>query len=228
MLKSADEFQHEVNFIYTLPALVLIEWGVLFLPILFHAVLGVWFASSGKSNVNRYVYQDNWRYSLQRISGYIGVLFIFMHITSLRFGWSYAGLMPSFDHHAASSSTAAHFQSKGLLIPLFYLVCVLSLVFHFANGLWTAAITWGLTISESAQRRWGVVCAGLGVALMVAAWSALGAAWVADYDDARRVEEKLIVEKHGEDKLRELTEKYPAKTTEPDPSLSALPQTEGN
>jgi hypothetical protein len=54
-----------------------------------------------------------------------------------------------------------------------YLVGVSLLVFHFANGLWTAAITWGITISRNAQRRWGYVCAGLGAALMGAAWAAV-------------------------------------------------------
>ena len=48
-----ETFQHEVEFIHNLPALILIEWGVLFLPIMFHAVLGVWFARSGKVNTNR-------------------------------------------------------------------------------------------------------------------------------------------------------------------------------
>jgi hypothetical protein len=40
-------------------------------------------------------------------------------------------------------------------------------VYHWANGLWTAAITWGLTISVAAQRRWGLVCAAMGVVLAV-------------------------------------------------------------
>ena len=82
-------FQHEVDFIHNLPALIFVEIFVLWLPIAYHAILGVYFARSGKSNTQRYSYQGNWRYSAQRISGYIGVLFIFMHISSLRWGWTY-------------------------------------------------------------------------------------------------------------------------------------------
>jgi succinate dehydrogenase/fumarate reductase cytochrome b subunit len=87
-----EMFQHEVNFIHGLPALVLIEIGLIMVPIAFHALLGIWFALGAGANVQHYGYQGNWRYLLQRISGYIGVAFIFMHITSLRFGWTYGGL----------------------------------------------------------------------------------------------------------------------------------------
>lgn len=188
-----ETFQHEVEFIHNLPALPIIEWTVLFIPILFHAILGVWFASSGKINVDRYGYQNNWRYTLQRLSGYIGVVFIFMHITSLRFKFDYFGLMPVFDPDYASSSTAIHFQegATGLFMAAFYLVCVLALVFHFANGLWTAAITWGLTISAGAQRRWGYVCTGLGIALSGAAVAAIFGFSTLDVERARAIEEAM-------------------------------------
>ncbi len=185
-----ETFQHEVNWIHDLPALILIEWGVLFLPILFHSLVGIWFAISGTPNVQRYAYQDNWRYTLQRLSGYVGIVFIFMHITSLRFGWEYGGLMPAFDFDAASSSTAKHFQDGawGYFVALFYAVGVLLLVFHFANGLWTAAITWGLTVSERAQRRWGWVCAAVGVALGLAAVTAIYGFSTLDIEEAKTIE----------------------------------------
>ncbi len=168
-------FQHEVDFIHDLPALIFIEIFVLWLPIAYHAILGVYFARSGKTNTDRYRYQSNWRYAAQRLTGYVGVLFIFMHVSSLRWGWTYGGLMPSFDASHAASTTALHLQ--GGIVPYFnaafYAICVLALIFHFANGLWTAAITWGLTISKQAQQRWGVVCAGVGVALAGAGMTAV-------------------------------------------------------
>ena len=53
---------------------------------------------------------------------------------------------------------AIHFQQgeTGLLLAAFYLVCVLAIVFHFANGLWSAAITWGLTVSRASQSSVGI------------------------------------------------------------------------
>ena len=38
---------------------------------------------------------------------------------------------------------------------------MLASCYHLANGFWTAAITWGLTVSKAAQRRWGFVCVGI-------------------------------------------------------------------
>jgi len=188
-----EAFQHEVNFIHNLPALIFIEVMVLWLPIAFHALVGIWFGLSGKSNVDRYAYQDNWRYVLQRWTGYVGVLFIFLHISSLRWGWTYGGLMPTFIADAASSSTAEHLQNGavGLLMAAFYLVCVLGLIFHFANGLWTAAITWGLTVSVAAQKRWGYVCAAVGVGLASAAVTAIVGFATLDVDKAKAVEAAL-------------------------------------
>jgi hypothetical protein len=48
-------------------------------------------------------------------------------------------------------------------------------VFHFANGMWTGAIAWGLTGTANAQRRWGHVCVVLGAVMFVVgtlAWAA--------------------------------------------------------
>lgn len=189
-----ETFQHEVNFIHDLPALILIEIFVLWLPIAYHALFGLYIATTGKSNARHYNYQDNIRYSLQRLSGYIGILFIFLHISSLRWGWTYGGLLPTFDPQHAASTTAAHFQGglRGTSITIFYLVCVLSLVFHFANGLWTAAITWGLTITVEAQKRWGYVCAAIGLALSGAAVLAIFGFATLDQDKARSVETMML------------------------------------
>ena len=192
-----EAFQHDVNFIHSLPALILIEW-TLFISIAIHAGLGLWYALSGKMNVGRYGYSNNWRYTLQRLSGYIGIVFIFMHITSLRFGqavpfFTYGGLMPAFSGPEASSSTAFHFQEGlwGLFSVVFYLVCVLMLVFHFANGLWTAALTWGLTVSEAAQKRWGYVCTLIGLGLGIAAILAVIGFATLDVDQAKAIEELM-------------------------------------
>lgn len=194
---AVETFQHEVNFIHSLPGLLLVEILVLWLPIAFHAGVGMWFARTGRGNLRRYTWSDNFRYSLQRWSGYIGVLFIFAHVSSLRWGWTYGGLLPTFDGHHAASSMAAHLQegSLGLALAFIYLVCVLALVFHFANGLWTAAITWGLTVSSTAQRRWGAICVGIGVGLSVASIAAVIGFGRLDVEKARAVEAAM---KHGD------------------------------
>lgn len=185
-----ETFQHEVDFIHSLPALVLLEIGLIFLPLAFHALVGIWFATSAKYNVDRYRYQGNWRYTMQRLSGYLALAFVVMHITSLRFQFTWGGLLPPFDPDAASSTTAIHMQESplGLLVPAFYLVSVLAIVFHFANGLWTAAITWGLTVSRPAQQRWGWVCAAIGILLGGAGVTAIAGFATLDIEQAVAVE----------------------------------------
>ncbi|MDX9912086.1 MAG: hypothetical protein RBS39_09665 [Phycisphaerales bacterium] len=198
-MRGVVTFQEDVHFINGLPALLLIEI-TLWAAIAFHSILGVMYARSGKANVQRYAYQDNWRYTLQRISGYVGIFFIFYHIATLRWGWSF--LVPGgtkWSHEFAASTLAACLQGStegmtpaGVLISLWYFVGVTLLVFHFANGLWTAAITWGLTISESAQKRWGYVCSAIGAGLMLAAWSSVIGFVTLSHDDARAHELRLI------------------------------------
>ncbi|MFT3684902.1 MAG: hypothetical protein QM783_08245 [Phycisphaerales bacterium] len=162
-----------------IPHLILVEW-VLWISIAYHSILGVFFAMQGKSNVSHYKYQANWRYTLQRISGYVGIFFIFYHVATLRWGWTW--LVPggaSWSHNQSASTLAAalrggeNFTAAGLIVSLFYFVGVSLLVFHFANGLWTAAITWGVTVSAKAQKQWGYACAALGAGLMLAAWASV-------------------------------------------------------
>ncbi len=193
-----ETFQHEVNFIHSLPALVLLEFGLIWLPIAFHAILGIVFARTGRFNVSRYPSVGNWRYTLQRLTGYVGLLFIVLHVTSLRFDWDWWGLTPGFDAERAASSTAEHFQRGAWGVPFavaLYLTGMLSLVYHFANGLWTAAITWGLTVRVPAQRRWGQVCAATGLLLAAAGVAAVVGFSLLNPESAARVED-LMVEGH--------------------------------
>lgn len=192
----AATFQHEVNFIHSLPALILMEILVLWGPIAFHAALGVYYATTGRSNARHYRYNGNLRYTLQRLTSWVGLLFIVYHVGTLR--WGFTRLVPGhmeWEAQYAASTMAAALQGStegmtlwGWAVVLFYLAGVTSLVYHLANGLWTAAITWGVTISEGAQRRWGYICAAFGAVLMAAGWMAVIGFASLDYHEAREAE----------------------------------------
>lgn len=177
-------FQHEVDFIHSMPALFIIEWS-LWGAIAFHAGLGFWYTFTGKHNVKRYSYADNVRYLLQRITGVIALVFIFLHVATLRWRWDIFGWFTPFygEGYQAESAIAGglphHLHDVPMSLPLtayalqiswlvvlLYAVGVTASVYHWCNGLWTAAISWGLTITTAGMKRWGVVCAGLFVALM--------------------------------------------------------------
>lgn len=171
LVRGGKEFQHEVDFIHSTPALLFVEIA-LWSSIAFHAGLGLVYTFSGKPNVSNYRYGGNWRYTLQRTTGFIALIFIFLHIATLRWHWNIFGWSTPFYAHGsdgtplAAATTARALQSH-VAVVLLYIVGVYSVVFHWCNGLWTAAITWGLTISKPAQQRWGYVCLGLGIALSI-------------------------------------------------------------
>jgi succinate dehydrogenase / fumarate reductase cytochrome b subunit len=170
-------YQVQVNKIHDLPVLWALEWGLIYLPILFHTVYGIWITFTGQPNVNRYSYPRNWGYTLQRVSALIIVAFMFFHVFSLKYGWF--GDTLQFDPHNASGTIGRHLQASrisGLLRWLVYPIGILASCYHLAYGFWQAAITWGLTISEASQKRWGAVCAGLFILTFVCGMIALVAA----------------------------------------------------
>ena len=152
-------YQVQVKKIHDLPILWALEWGLIYLPILYHTVYGVYITFTGQPNVDRYQYAKNWFYLFQRISAFVIVAFMFFHVFSLKYGWF--GQTLSFDPHRATATVGRHMQAHWWVPVLIYPIGILASCYHLANGFWTAAITWGLTISAGAQRRWGYVCVGL-------------------------------------------------------------------
>tara|TARA_R110002073_G_scaffold1715_1_gene12146 strand:+ start:22715 stop:23542 length:828 start_codon:yes stop_codon:yes gene_type:complete len=223
MDRAIATFQHEVSFINNMPLLLLIE-VTLWSAIGFHSILGVYYAMSGKGNTGAYKYGGNFRYALQRTTGYLGIFFIFYHVATLRWGWT--GLIPGdavWSHEAASSTFAAalrgsteEFTAVGMVVAVFYFLGVSALVFHFANGLWSAAITWGITISRPAQKRWGVVCAGLGATLMAMAWMSIIGFATLNIDRAAEVEASMhggeVHQLHAPDEHEAVTLTRPEET----------------
>jgi succinate dehydrogenase / fumarate reductase cytochrome b subunit len=83
---------------------------------------------------------------------------------------------------------------EGWVWPAFYLVGVLACVYHLANGLWTAGITWGLWISPMAQARASRVCAAIGVLIAImgtAAWWAAVSPGPEDVAEMRVTEDRM-------------------------------------
>ncbi|MFN7021753.1 MAG: hypothetical protein ACK4WH_10560, partial [Phycisphaerales bacterium] len=181
----------------SVPFLIIIE-VTLWLSIAFHSVYGFYIARTGRSNLSRYAYQGNRRYVLQRLSGYVGFVFILYHVATLRWGWSFlipGGTKWSAEFAASTMAQALNgggSSAAGLVVSAGYLLGVTMLVFHFANGLWTAAISWGLTVSAAAQRRWGYACVALGAGLMVMAWSAVISFATLDVKRAEATERNML------------------------------------
>jgi len=167
-----DIYQIQVDKIHSLPFLWAIEWAFIYLPIIFHAVYGTWIVFTGQPNVGAYGYAKNWAYLLQRISAVLIGLFILFHVLGFK---GLLGNALTFDEHQATLSAARSITCCALVAYVIYPVGILASCFHLANGFWAAAITWGLTVSAAAQRRWGYLCAGLFILISVCGFLALTA-----------------------------------------------------
>lgn len=157
-------FDEAVDRIQRLPALGALEVLFIFVPLAFHAGYGVVLAREGRPNAGAYPLPANWRYILQRASGVVALLFVAGHLWELRAQKLLFGLGP----RAFYPTLAAHLSGAwgGVAwIAIGYMLGVLACVYHFANGLYTASITWGLVVSSAARRRVGLATAGIGAVL---------------------------------------------------------------
>ncbi len=204
LLTGSETFQRAVFLIHSPGKLLpVIEWVAIFLPLVFHAGLGIWIARTGRINSSQYKFTSNKRYSWQRWTGFIGLIYLFLHIMHLHGGMHYEGWMSAMGkigfaqfrpYNAGSSLVHAMNLGYGIVWPAIYLVGMLSLVYHFINGLWTAGITWGLWITPKAQQRATKVCVAMGAVLTVISLSAWAAAVLPSEEDAvemRAVEDRM-------------------------------------
>ena len=183
ILDGPKTFQARVDQIHNIGPITLlfVEWLFIFWPILLHGLIGMIIVLRGKRNVLIYPYWENFRYTLQRWTGVIAFAFILWHVFQTR-GW-----MPGqwwmehvtrplgggvFDAQNAAVTAAEAFRTS-LTVEIAYVVGMLASVYHFANGLWTMGITWGVWTSPNAQRWANLPCLAVGIALAVMGLGAL-------------------------------------------------------
>jgi len=196
VLGGTAAFQSNVDRIHSLGALLpVVEWVFIFIPILFHAILGVVFIAGGVPNTSNYAYRENIRYTLQRATGIIAFFYIGYHVWQMHhyFGGMGGG---KFDAQAAASSVAVVLAP--LPVKIIYAVGMLACVYHLANGLWTMGITWGLWTSPAAQRRADWIALGFGIALSIVGVGSLFGFGRVNVTEAQVIEKRM-------EKARELS-----------------------
>ncbi|HEX5102519.1 MAG TPA: succinate dehydrogenase cytochrome b558 subunit [Pirellulaceae bacterium] len=203
ILESPALYQRLVYGIHGLPVLWVIEWVFIFIPILFHAIIGVLMIRGSLPNSGTYKYGSNYRYTLQRATGMIAFVFILVHVFHMH-GWFHAEpwvknvVEPlgggQFKPYNAASTGALALASIGYQI--FYVVGVLSCVFHLANGIWTFGITWGIWVTPAAQR-WATAAALVfGIGLGIVGLGALGGfAYGVNVEEAAQKENEMYQER---------------------------------
>src|SRR5699024_1291055 len=137
-------FNKAAAFMLDLPFRAVLETFIIFLSILFHAILGVYIVFVTKNNTRHYSYFRNWMFLLQRVTGIITLVFIAWHVweTRVQIGMGNAELNYGLMEGILSNPW----------MFWFYIVGVISTTFHFANGLWSFFVTWGITQSPRSQK----------------------------------------------------------------------------
>ncbi|PLR68339.1 MULTISPECIES: succinate dehydrogenase cytochrome b558 subunit [Bacillaceae] len=140
--RGEEAFNNAAHFMESLPFRIVLETFIIFLPLLYHAIYGIYIAFTAKNNVSKFGYFRNWMFMLQRISGVITLVFVSWHVWETRIAAAF-GADVNFD------MMASIFSNPFMIV--FYIVGVVSTIFHFANGLWSFAVSWGITVTPRSQ-----------------------------------------------------------------------------
>ena len=166
-LTGPADFNNAVKDLQSIPYILFVEIGGIFIPLIYHAVYGLVITMEARPNNLAYPYPRNWFYLIQRITGVILFFFITFHVINFRFG-----LIPGLNNLSVATHPSMGFEivsREFQLVPIFivYLIGITATVWHLANGIWLFMVDWGITIGERAQRLTGYACIAFGVFLLL-------------------------------------------------------------
>jgi succinate dehydrogenase / fumarate reductase cytochrome b subunit len=159
-LKGPAAYAAQVKFLNGLPFVRILEWAFIFLPILYHALYGVWIWIRGKSNVIYYPWAGNWMYVSQRWTGLIAFAYIAQHVWRQRF----AGV--NLPEHPGAAFHKVQVELSNPWMLAVYVIAMIAICWHFSYGIWLFAAKWGITPGDKARRRFGYACMALWIVLV--------------------------------------------------------------
>ena len=163
--RGADSFNAGAEFMENLPFLIFFELLFIYLPLLYHGIYGVYIAFTGTFNGGRFGYFRNWMYILQRVTGIITFIFLVWHVWETRVQIALGNAEVNYD-------MMVDILSNPWMVA-FYFIGVISAVFHFSNGLWSFAVSWGITVTPRSQRISSYVTGVIFILLTIVAVRAL-------------------------------------------------------
>lgn len=160
VLGGGHAFDAAVAKLAAIPHDILITLEIVFIaiPLLIHAIYGMYIAMQAKLNPGRYGYMRNKQFTLQRITAWCLVPFLLWHVGYLRFmvkgseGISFAQMSSYLDNP---------------IVFVLYAIGLVFAIFHFTNGLFTFSITWGIAKGPRVQSVINKMAWGLCIILSV-------------------------------------------------------------
>jgi succinate dehydrogenase / fumarate reductase cytochrome b subunit len=172
-LASPEKFNGVIHFFESIPKhfLLTLEIFGVWLPLLFHAIYGLFIVNRAKPNFvgTKYGWSQNRMYSLQRWSGILVFLFLIYHVISTTGAKYMSGSAEVIEYAAMQSRLTAN----GYALFVVYLVGIAAATYHFAYGIWNFCIRWGITISDKAQANVQKISFGLFIGVTLLGWAAL-------------------------------------------------------
>jgi len=164
--QGAEAWQRSVT-AYSHPVAHAATLTVVLLPLLIHTVWGLGRLKSTRPNNTRYGYFANLRYLLQRLSA-VGVLFFLgAHIFL-------AMIRPRvLEGHAETFAALSHEMHHHMPTLVVYLLGTLGVAYHFANGLATFSMGWGLAATRRSLRTIERLSILFFLVLTAMAWAAI-------------------------------------------------------
>jgi len=172
-LGGPDKFNGVVNFFDGMPKhfLLTLEICLIWTPLLFHAVYGLFIVNRAVPNNSnpKYASSQNNMFVLQRWTGIFIFFFLCFHVFTTTILAKAQGV-----ETIQYAAWQANF-SGGLGAARFalYLLGILACAYHLAYGIWNFCIRWGITISDAAQARVQKFSMGAFVVITLIGWSAL-------------------------------------------------------
>jgi succinate dehydrogenase / fumarate reductase cytochrome b subunit len=172
-LTGPKDFNTAVSDLQSIPYILFVEIGGIFIPLIYHAVYGLFITFEARPNNLSYPYPRNWFYTIQRITGIILFFFIAFHVLNFRFG-----MIPGLntDSVATHPNQAFNIVQREFLNPWIFFIYVIGVgatVWHLANGIWLFLVDWGITIGAKAQRITGYACIAAGLVLFAVGINAM-------------------------------------------------------
>lgn len=166
--RGPEAYNETARRLQELPFSLLLEISVLAVPIFFHGIYGLFITAESRPNAITNPFLRNILYTLQRVTGVVVFAFILFHLWTTR-------LVQLDDHHALDLFRQVQSTVANPWLYAFYVAGILSATFHFANGLWSFAIVWGITVGPKAQQRMAAVSAVVFLILSVIGLRAISA-----------------------------------------------------
>ncbi|MFC7441483.1 succinate dehydrogenase cytochrome b558 subunit [Laceyella putida] len=144
--EGAQAFVEQVEWLWGIPFITVLEIFFIFLPLLYHGVYGLYIALQAKNNVGNFGTFRNWMFMLQRITGVITLVYVVWHV------WETRVQVALYDMTAPQLANLTYEILQNPVNLVLYMIGLIAAVFHFSNGMWTFLITWGVTVGPRAQR----------------------------------------------------------------------------